>query len=681
MLTPLLSMLDRLSGWWWVKVPSAVGRLSPGFAAMLAEPALPWEPRRFRSVGPPLAVAIGLIVGSTHWTMDPLAPDAFTSSFPLLAAIVVVSGLSQAIGLWFLAGYVIGDLFFYEYNVYYATAPGADRWLSGSALYLAILIGYLLLWQLISLGRIGDTLRRDFTNRRWTSALATHPLAMGVVQGVAHGLAVLAWSGMAPIMIRPLYTWANSIYPPIGAMAQVQGKGSYLALLGFAAAFVRGWSVATAAGTMTGSYLPSSRSHTSGRFAGRAFTGLYLLLMLAGAITSAVDLLLATLFIAAILQWRNVVGRSDRWVRWCSTVPLIVRLAVAAGLSYAIAVSALTLVTPGDSFRPLLVLSAVSLAISVTLAPVRRQPVPRVARPGAIVALVIVGLLTTADVAFGDNCSGLTDCFGQITGMAAAAIFIAAMLFAQLLFGHEPPPVSQQPVSDVTLADLERARELAELAKAAYSDYTPAGYSRVRGWDGRQARQWSNAEGSDFKAVLFETPDGRLVLAFPGTRRGSISDWSNNAQNYAGGNSPDVHDGVEVARQVESQYPGREVEYTGHSKGAGPAVAASRDTGRPATTFNPAGTDYGASGGYADSNVTNYRVSGDILTTYDTGGPGPAAGGTNIILPPVDASGAVPGPSGVERHQMDSVIRALNAQIGQRRESASTGDSGDDPDN
>ncbi|QNP49092.1 hypothetical protein H9K75_02775 [Diaphorobacter aerolatus] len=98
-----------------------------------------------------------------------------------------------------------------------------------------------------------------------------------------------------------------------------------------------------------------------------------------------------------------------------------------------------------------------------------------------------------------------------------------------------------------------------------------------------------------------------------------MEDWKNNVQQGVGLDSDYYRSAVNVGKNVNES--GADVEFSGHSLGGGMASAASRASGRPATTFNSSGLNDGTVAKYGGTvhtpsteNIQAYRIDGDVLT-------------------------------------------------------------------
>jgi hypothetical protein len=171
-----------------------------------------------------------------------------------------------------------------------------------------------------------------------------------------------------------------------------------------------------------------------------------------------------------------------------------------------------------------------------------------------------------------------------------------------------------------------------------------------------------NPNDSDFRAALYKSDDQppKYTLAFKGTTMTSESDWKNNIRQGLGLESDYYQRAQKLALKVK--YNVGEFEVTGHSLGGGLASAAAAVTGAKGITFNAAGLNpetVGAVDGAAlnsqlKTQLTNYHVDGEVLTTLQTHTPGlPEAAGTPAPLP------AQAGDDMVKKHLMPSVDEGL----------------------
>lgn len=199
---------------------------------------------------------------------------------------------------------------------------------------------------------------------------------------------------------------------------------------------------------------------------------------------------------------------------------------------------------------------------------------------------------------------------------------------------------------------------------------------------------------SEFRAALYQSEDGTLVVAF----KGSISTfnvWKNNAQQALGFESDYYDRALRLAKKLN--HDGLKYETTGHSLGGGVASLVSAVSDAPGTTFNSVGLNAitahraGVNIGMGDELVDAYHVLGEVLTgvqvnrdalifgvgaalggwrmgaaaaaVADMAGIAPTALGTPHILPAVDQLGRsrlINNPFAL--HGMDYVINGIEKE-------------------
>ena len=181
--------------------------------------------------------------------------------------------------------------------------------------------------------------------------------------------------------------------------------------------------------------------------------------------------------------------------------------------------------------------------------------------------------------------------------------------------------------------DLEHAR----LSQHVYDGTAPEGWEVVDdpgelaalGLDPGDLEQ----PGSEFRAVVYRPLPGhfgddmKTTIAFRGSQnpladRAHLEDWTNNLQQSLGMESSYYENAVGIGNVIGER--NADVEFAGHSLGGGLASAASRASGRDATTFNSAGLHDSTVSRYdgtpQNSNVNAYRVEDEILTGIQEGG-------------------------------------------------------------
>ncbi|EMH2976493.1 type VI secretion system tip protein VgrG [Burkholderia multivorans] len=235
------------------------------------------------------------------------------------------------------------------------------------------------------------------------------------------------------------------------------------------------------------------------------------------------------------------------------------------------------------------------------------------------------------------------------------------------------------------LANSLKAQQMAKLADHVYhpNDPPPTGWKMVTN-DPEALKAFRlkpdnfHLNDSNFGAQMY-TPDPKVfgdsmkpTIAFKGTQ--SLSpvgdDMTNNIAQGLGGESPYYRKAVTIGNRLEQAGISSNVDFTGHSLGGGMASAAAEASGSSAVTFNAAGLNpetvaqYG--GTVQATNITAYRVDGDILTGLQEGRLGPISDGTAQLMPkaigtPVTLDGQ--SITTVGRHMMGDVTSGMNQQV------------------
>ncbi|MEE9333157.1 MAG: Mbeg1-like protein, partial [Granulosicoccaceae bacterium] len=154
-------------------------------------------------------------------------------------------------------------------------------------------------------------------------------------------------------------------------------------------------------------------------------------------------------------------------------------------------------------------------------------------------------------------------------------------------------------------------------------------------------------EKDGFKATMYKSPNGEMILAFRGSREAEI-DWDNNIAQGKGESS----DYYEQARYLAWRLNKKGVKFhmTGHSLGGGLASAAALDNELSATIFNSASVhpntvpQYWQKAKNAKKLITTYTVEDDILSDLQD----------------------ITSPKTVDSKNSDGRIRATLAAVGNR---------------
>ncbi|MBD1556723.1 DUF2974 domain-containing protein [Vibrio sp. S9_S30] len=147
------------------------------------------------------------------------------------------------------------------------------------------------------------------------------------------------------------------------------------------------------------------------------------------------------------------------------------------------------------------------------------------------------------------------------------------MAYTQSAFG-----TIHQPSSPPSLNKARKALELLDFAEQVYSQSgAPSGWTRVK----------DVSRKSGFNASIFKKGKN-IVLAFRGSELGT-SDWVTDGMLSNDEVPKQFLQAINLAEQVEQDYPNHTIRYTGHSLGGGLSTAAALVTGRTTVAFDATG--------------------------------------------------------------------------------------------
>jgi len=199
----------QLSYWWWYALP-VVFRRRPLLSGVLRDGNYLAAVPPLGAVAPIAAFCGGIVIGWARLGQG----DIYTTSLPVMIAMLAVGSLGAALGLWLWVGFVLGDLWLWT------GAP--PRHFGG------LVTAYLLLLILVVVIPLGaGRLRREFSfiTRRLGPLQA---IAEGALQVVFAVLLVYSWAHAAPPLIRSIYDLHNAGLNPVGPFAPLQNHPGQL---------------------------------------------------------------------------------------------------------------------------------------------------------------------------------------------------------------------------------------------------------------------------------------------------------------------------------------------------------------------------------------------------------------------------------------------------------------------
>ena len=366
-------------GLWWMRVPAATRRVSRILPAILADGLYLSAWPRVAAIAPPLALLLGLLLGWLHFAPG----ETFTFSILVMALMLLVSNFSAALGAWLWLGYVVGDFFLFRRNIYSYSV--LEQFVH---VRVPLLIAYVLLAMLlVFIPLLSPWLRRQVLTHLHVPRIPRIVINT-TLQAILQAVLVYVWVQAVPTLIRPVYTWQGGT-PPIEAIQPLQQNGWVLVILAGLVgamrmvlqyrAFGQHAVVQRAAQLRTAlrESAPVRRELPLG--IGVLLKAAFLTVLLSGLVTTWLQAIGLAVALALIMLWREtVLPRLDGWLRLVSRVPLVIRLALSALISYFLGLQIVGALWDGTStFLPIIIAMVISLAVCSLLTPGCAEAMPR----------------------------------------------------------------------------------------------------------------------------------------------------------------------------------------------------------------------------------------------------------------------------------------------------------------
>jgi hypothetical protein len=380
----------------WVRLPAAAARVSSGLAETMLDGSGALAIPALAMLVVPLAAAAGFAVGALHLTFE----TAFTESVLLMAAFAAVGIFSAHAGMWLLIAFAIGD--FVLFHADWSTTPGAFGFGEQGTLltHLAeVRVPLVIEYGVLSLLVVGIPLsvkgllgRLRFPGRLGPDGQLRLALAAG---GALTAALVFLWTQAAALLIRPLFTFTGSS-PTDAAIVPLQRDGLVVVIVATVVALVR---VAIQQRGVPPGPAAARMDRLEAELAARRMRGRPLLarvpvtiravaragwatLLLSGLYFEWADALIMGLILLGFTLARAGVVRLPlgRWPEIAAQLPVLLRLGLAFAIVFLIGNLTIDLITGSETFRPLVVITGVSLAVFFLLIPPAPPRRPAAAR-------------------------------------------------------------------------------------------------------------------------------------------------------------------------------------------------------------------------------------------------------------------------------------------------------------
>lgn len=279
-------------------------------------------------------IGLGFLTGAWHWGYR----SVLTESLFLMIPVLLLSFFNGQWGALGWMGYCLGD--FLLFRMHFITLPYQDIFSGIVKIGLPAIIYYILLAFLMI---VIPLLAKWLTCRTLEkSAFQNNKIANAVLQGLLAGGFVYFWNQAYPLLIRPLWTWSGS-NPTVQAIAPIQKTGWVLVLCAASASIAKvllkdqmqkgtGEKVALPA-------IPKQRLIKIPVQIQILLRASFMMFLLSGLLLRWWDALILFLVLSLLNAMRSGLFFTlpSIWIERLQTIPLLLRLAGAIGVSWFLA--------------------------------------------------------------------------------------------------------------------------------------------------------------------------------------------------------------------------------------------------------------------------------------------------------------------------------------------------------
>jgi hypothetical protein len=362
-------MEARLIKFWWHNLPLLAGKISIFISVILTDGLYLTRWSKLAAYAPVVSLLTGFFIGWKHFSTG----DVFTFSITVMAVMMAISSFGSGLGSWLLLGYSFGDFFLFPHP------RSNDFYESFFLQQIPLLLSYTLLSiLLVSIPLTTQSLRLQ-TIPRLKNLGAFGLVVEAILQAGIQSSLVFVWTQSVPLLIRPVYTWQGGT-PPVEAIQPLQNDWLILvqlaAILGVIRIFLEFKSLSDPFVIERGQRLKEELQNIKPYrisippyiivIAKAAFTTA----MLSGMITIKTDIYLlgGTITLAMLIRdssFKQLTG----WTTIVFKIPILLRLILATGLSYYLALTIIDFMWQDNSFSALLISTMVGIIVFGLLMP------------------------------------------------------------------------------------------------------------------------------------------------------------------------------------------------------------------------------------------------------------------------------------------------------------------------
>ncbi|MCB9009428.1 MAG: hypothetical protein H6656_19055 [Ardenticatenaceae bacterium] len=208
----MLQIVDKLTYYWWVQLPLALGRISKLFLTVMTDGLYLTVWPLWAAFLPIFSFGLGLLAGWFRFG----GSELFSQSIGILFLAIILGYISTQLGFLFVLGYAIIDFFIYDNPVIRYT-----DFLTTVQIRVALLLLYIALLGLAVFVPLTVKLFRNQVSALFSRSGDLIFIIDSITGIVSAGLLTFIYVQAIPMLVRPLYTWQGQV-PPINAIEFLQ---------------------------------------------------------------------------------------------------------------------------------------------------------------------------------------------------------------------------------------------------------------------------------------------------------------------------------------------------------------------------------------------------------------------------------------------------------------------------
>lgn len=216
----MLQIVDKLTYFWWVQLPLALGRVSKLLLTIMTDGLYLTVWPLWAAFLPIISFGLGLSAGWFRLG----GPELFSQSIVILFLAIILGYVSTQLGFLFVLGYALVDFFIYD-----NPAARYTDLTTTIQIRVALLLLYLALLGLAVFVPLAVRLFRNQISSLFSRS-GDLTFIFDLITGIlSAGFLTFVYVQAIPMLVRPLYTWQGRV-PPINAIEFLQTSPLTLAI-------------------------------------------------------------------------------------------------------------------------------------------------------------------------------------------------------------------------------------------------------------------------------------------------------------------------------------------------------------------------------------------------------------------------------------------------------------------